>query len=83
MCKETAIRGIPQSSRGLGFIFLIMVKLIQPDSFVHGGMCLITSAFGVSGWCYNTARQALNARAVLVTLQNIFDCFGDAELSPG
>jgi len=48
MCKETAIRGIPQDGKGLGFIFLKMVKLITVLFFFHGGMCLITSAFGVS-----------------------------------
>lgn len=49
MCKETVIRGIPQNSKGLGFIFLKMVKLITALFLLSWGMCLITSAFGVSG----------------------------------
>lgn len=37
MCKETAIRGIPQNSKGLGFIFLEMVKLITALFFLSWG----------------------------------------------
>lgn len=58
MCKETAIRGIPQKGKGLGFIFLKMVKLIMVllflswgDAFDHisfWGQWLSRTYFGVT-----------------------------------
>lgn len=37
MCKEGAIRGIPQNGKGLGFIFPKMVKLITVLFFLSWG----------------------------------------------
>lgn len=37
MCKETAIRGIPQKGKGLEFIFLTMVTLITVLFFLSWG----------------------------------------------